>query len=440
MQTNLESGNESMTKESNDSNQPLIEPETKDREGSVPEANNENQNKDILLASLIEKKLEQASNPFSVDRCIYRIPDLLRKHNEKAFVPFLVSIGPFHRGKENLKTMEEVKRSYSRCLLDLDRKPPPEPNLEYLVTAIRTIEQACRNCYPENIGMTTDEFIKMMVIDGCFILEFCNRFARYAGVVSADSEDRLFSTSWMRWAVLNDLVLLENQIPWIALECLFSRTSKLEKPDLSELIQNTFNAYTRGLPPKPSDENLKYRHVLDFIRNSLLGSYGRSQSNASSEESHMIPSVTELRLAGVKFRYRNGGDKMLKITFKNGVMKIPSISVLEENKESLLGNLIAYEQCQHGLGYQITSYVLLLDNLLKSRKDVEFLAEKKILEKVWSSKEVAGFFSRVYINTRLYKYSYPEVQEEVNAYLASPWHKWKMILRRDYLKNPCSSS
>ncbi|PQQ13961.1 UPF0481 protein [Prunus yedoensis var. nudiflora] len=153
MQTNLESGNESMMKESNDSDQLLIEPETKDREGSVPEANNENQNKDILLASLIEKKLEQASNPFSVDRCIYRIPDLLRKHNEKAFVPFLVSIGPLHRGNENLKTMEEVKRSYSRCLLDLDRKPPPEPNLEYLVTAIRTIEQACRNCYPENIDL-----------------------------------------------------------------------------------------------------------------------------------------------------------------------------------------------------------------------------------------------------------------------------------------------
>ena len=37
--------------------------------------------------------------------CIYRVPQKLRKVNEDAYAPMLISIGPFHQGKENLKKM-----------------------------------------------------------------------------------------------------------------------------------------------------------------------------------------------------------------------------------------------------------------------------------------------------------------------------------------------
>ncbi|XP_021819583.1 UPF0481 protein At3g47200-like [Prunus avium] len=406
----------------------------KDGEGSVSAAQNENGNADELLSISLIEKLKKGSDPFSVHRCIYKIPNVLRKQNEKAFIPSVVSIGPFHHGKENLKGMEKIKLHYLRSLL-IDRKPPLETKMEDLVKGIRPIESACRDCYGEKVDLSDDEFVEMMVIDGCFILEFLRRCTEEVSPVDGDL---IFSNAGILWEVMNDLLLLENQLPWRVLECLFDLTGESAMFPLPMLILNVLKSYVLLQSPKPSGK-LKNRHLLDFIRNSLLGSYEQSQSDDDSIVSDLIPSVTVLRQAGVKFECGKEEDNsMLNITFKNGVLEIPPILVLEENRESLFGNLIAYEQCQPSLGYQITSYVVVLDNLIKSNKDVEFLVEKKIMRKILS-KDVACFFSRVYKDNRLYNFEYLELQKQVNTFCAGGWHKWKMILRRYYFKNPCSS-
>lgn len=59
---------------------------------------------------------------------IYRVPALMRDSNSKAYEPRVVSIGPYHYGKEHLEAMEEhkhralrhfLKRAYSMRLEDL---------------------------------------------------------------------------------------------------------------------------------------------------------------------------------------------------------------------------------------------------------------------------------------------------------------------------------
>ncbi|ONI16922.1 hypothetical protein PRUPE_3G130100 [Prunus persica] len=274
-----------MTTDINTSDHSVIESENDQEEESVPmenDDNNENRDEDELLSSSIQEKVNHASDPFSVHRCIYRIPGVLSKHKEKAFVPIVVSIGPSHHGNENLQAMEEVKLWYLHCLLD--RKPTPETDMESLVKAIRPIQQACQECYEEKIHISNDEFLEMMVIDGCFISEF---FLRFANEVNVDNEDGLFSTSWMLLAVINDLLLLENQLPWRVLDCLFELTCESGTSSLLGLINSTFKAYTGGLSAKPSG-TAKHRHLLDFIRNSFLGSYPESQSDESTRDSEAI--------------------------------------------------------------------------------------------------------------------------------------------------------
>ncbi|KAL6202972.1 hypothetical protein ACLB2K_026676 [Fragaria x ananassa] len=48
-----------------------------------------------------------SSTPY---KSIYRVPEKLRRLNENAYTPRVVSIGPFHHGKESLKPMEEHKK------------------------------------------------------------------------------------------------------------------------------------------------------------------------------------------------------------------------------------------------------------------------------------------------------------------------------------------
>jgi hypothetical protein len=66
--------------------------------------------------------------------------------------------------------MEKIKLWYLHCLLN--RAPTRETTLECFVEAIGRIEQECRACYAGEIGFVEKEFIEMMVVDGCFIIEF----------------------------------------------------------------------------------------------------------------------------------------------------------------------------------------------------------------------------------------------------------------------------
>ncbi|XP_060675238.1 putative UPF0481 protein At3g02645 isoform X2 [Ziziphus jujuba] len=51
------------------------------------------------------------------DWIIYKVPNKLRKIRPAAYTPQLVSIGPFHHGKSNLKAMEHYKAKYTNKFL-----------------------------------------------------------------------------------------------------------------------------------------------------------------------------------------------------------------------------------------------------------------------------------------------------------------------------------
>ncbi|PQQ07182.1 UPF0481 protein [Prunus yedoensis var. nudiflora] len=132
-----------------------------------------NKNNDKLLASSIQGKLRQES-PLPDQTCIYRVPHKLFRHNEEAFVPSLVSIGPYHHGEKKLQAMEEMKLWYLRSLIE--RIPNQNPSLETFVSTIRSMEQFCRDCYDEKFDdLSSDRFVEMMVVDGCFIIELFRR-------------------------------------------------------------------------------------------------------------------------------------------------------------------------------------------------------------------------------------------------------------------------
>ncbi|WCJ36936.1 hypothetical protein M5689_018104 [Euphorbia peplus] len=46
--------------------------------------------------------------------CIYRVPTTTFRMNKVAFTPQILSIGPIHHGKPELRNMEEHKRDISK--------------------------------------------------------------------------------------------------------------------------------------------------------------------------------------------------------------------------------------------------------------------------------------------------------------------------------------
>ncbi|KAM3288674.1 hypothetical protein P3S67_022104 [Capsicum chacoense] len=103
--------------------------------------------------------------------------------NVRCYVPLVVSIGPFHRGKPELQLMEKYKELLAIQFADQDStKERPEGVLPWLSTNSVTIDvlyEKVKNIMP-NVGECYDdelikeysheEFAQMVLLDGCFIL------------------------------------------------------------------------------------------------------------------------------------------------------------------------------------------------------------------------------------------------------------------------------
>ena len=166
---------------------------------------NEKKNDDLIIE--ISKIVKRTEIQLLEECRIYRLPRYLRKWNEEAYTPQVISIGPFHHKNERLNAMEEHKERYFRSFVKQS-----EIDSKYFVDTIREMEKIIRGCYAENIDLTPDRFVKMILVDACFILELLFReSSEKHHLVGVLGEPRAS-------AVMLDLLLLENQLPFFVLE------------------------------------------------------------------------------------------------------------------------------------------------------------------------------------------------------------------------------
>ncbi|ONI26510.1 hypothetical protein PRUPE_1G029800 [Prunus persica] len=429
----------------------------------------------------MKAKLRHNISPFSAKCCIFRVPLLLRRHNPGAYGPDIVSIGPLHsRREKKFQATENVKQWYLHNLLSR-----MNISLEIFIERIGKVldqEKECfaefdtraRDFYAEPLDhINQDDFIEMMILDGCFIMEF---FRNFYYKERRDINDPIFNMDCMIQYLFHDLLLLENQLPWFVLERLYNLTRNYDEPDDTALIVLMLKAFSTHPPlhhnshsylcylydhgDKISHTEKKYGddkdgeavvvvdddnddddhddgllHILDLIRTSIVFPF-KCQIDRSFEnlEEQLIPTATALSEAGVKFR-KGTAESIMNIQFKHGVFTIPQLAI-GELTESIFRNLIALEQCYHGRSPKITSYAVLMDNLICSSRDMKLLCENEVLGKWLSPEDGSQFFNKLYNDTLLRKFYYSELCFRVNTYYGKGWSKWLEILNREYLSNP----
>ncbi|XP_062017936.1 putative UPF0481 protein At3g02645 [Rosa rugosa] len=250
-----------------------------------------------------------------------------------------------------------------------------------------------------------------------------------------------------RSVAASDLLLLENQLPWGVVECLFELTKEPNQERscnyLTELCgrvwRDPVETVVCGRPLGIVEEKSRSRHLLDTWR---LFSSGPDHICEVYSWFSLPSSATELLQIGVKFRRRRSDENILIVTFVNGVMKI---SPIFGKPFHLLRNLVSMEECD-STGphqYKITSYCRIMNDLIKSTKDVELLIEKGILPRVGiNNEELAGFFNDICNNTvttSSYSASFVEISRSVWLYYKRHWvWRWIAWIKHDYLHNPSS--
>uniref|UniRef100_A0A6N2KHI0 Uncharacterized protein n=1 Tax=Salix viminalis TaxID=40686 RepID=A0A6N2KHI0_SALVM len=163
-------------------------------------------------------------------------------------------------------------------------------------------------------------------------------------------------------------------------------------------------------PSNPPNTDTPYdgtKHLLDLLRNWLVKSSGNDEDVETEWEP--IPSATDLVDAGIELKVSDTEQiSILDIKFNNGSLEIPSL-LIHEATEVIIRNLISYEQCCPKCTDRITSYAVLLDNLINTTKDMDILTSSGIITNWLNPEEAMQFFNKLYHDSCLKTYYYQKL-------------------------------
>jgi hypothetical protein len=392
------------------------------------------------LAVSVERKLSILPH-FSNNCSIFRVPKRLRELNERAYTPQVISIGPFHHGKQELKEMEEHKRLYLKEFLELS-----EVNLIAAKDFIETIadrEARLRNCYAETFdNLSKEEFVEMVLLDCSFLIMFLLK--RSFPNLRNKYTDRIFKKPWMKEDIIRfDLCLLENQLPFFIVEELFKLSNIQDNHQEYSMIKVTRDLLScewGSWAPKSSilmEINLsEAEHFVDFLR---ICQKPAEHMQPNTLEALTAPSVAELHRAGIKFKL-GSSQKLLDIKFdeNEGTLEIPKLRI-DKRTEILFRNLQAFEQCNGGRYRYVRDYIAMLSFLVPSAKDVEILVKYEILRNWLHDNDAVSILFRNlskenFINVNNFYFS--GVVEDLNKYYRKRGHNWKASLEQNSFRNP----
>ncbi|KAF7849961.1 hypothetical protein BT93_L0087 [Corymbia citriodora subsp. variegata] len=325
----------------------------------------------------IKKNLEQARQDNEAcswaNLSIYQIPQHLRDGREKAYVPDIVCLGPYHHNEPHLRKMDQHKWRCLQCMLARNKH-----NIGLYLDSVKKVEKAAHAYYEGPIDMTSEKFVEMMVLDGCFVIELFRGFTEGFTELGYPHNDPVFSMQESLHTIQRDMIMLENQIPLFILKGLL----RLSKPHMKKHVANLALEFFSPLKPT-GDSSLELAqlsdhgrlHCLEVFRLSLLDLGRKPESREQNWQlktpQQLIHSVTEIREAGIRFKKSETGG-LWDIKFKDGVLWIPRL-LIHDGTRSLFLNLMAFEQSHIDCSNDITSYVIFMDNLINSAEDIRYL-------------------------------------------------------------------
>ncbi|XP_051114148.1 UPF0481 protein At3g47200 [Andrographis paniculata] len=367
---------------------------------------------------------------------IFKVPQSFIDVNGRCYQPHIVSVGPFHRGDPRLKMIEEHKWRFLGGLLK--RTAAKGLNLENYLEAVQPLESQARDCYSTAIDLSADEFVELLVLDGCFVIEL---FRKFAGVVAFDADDPLLSLSWIYSFFLRDLIRLENQIPLFILQRLFDLTLISESsPNLVNLILKFFNnALQRSDEFVNSRRNVTGKHLLDLLRSTFIPTGYDEGNETNRSNTNVIQCISKLRRAGIRLE-TSENDSFLAVEFNRGTIRMPTITI-DDFMSSFLLNCVAYEQCHRWCSKHVTTYATLLDCLINTAKDVEYLCDRNIVENYFGTDaEVAKFINNLGkdVSFDIDMCYLSGLFDEVNDYYRNHWHVHWASFKYTYFNTPWS--
>ena len=393
--------------------------------------------RDPWLSSIMEDGGESGENKSQQSK-IQKVPAMLRddESNNKCFDPWVVSIGPYHRGKPELQLMERLKKETVRQHVTESKVEDQD-----LYNRVVKVVGDARKCYKEGSTDELDdrEFAMMMFLDGCFILQFI--------CCSTDKDKKMNIKNHNVAFVRRDLFLLENQLPFLVLEALmlpkkdewlekinnFVDNTRAHSPDhhkqggwLDRITKKLF----REVPQAKEEQQPEQQpvHLLGILHAQLINQSDLNALSCSMSDWSSYRSANELKAAGIQFKpskTRRFTDVNFEPALSFGTLELPPMMV-DDSTRSMLLNLVAYESCPGAPDdFGVTSYLCFMDVLIDHAEDVKVLRSNGILLNfLGNDKQVAKLFNEIAKDLVPNPHAYARVKGDIEKHYNNKAKIW----------------
>ncbi|CAH9130395.1 unnamed protein product [Cuscuta epithymum] len=405
------------------------------------------------LMQLMQSKLPESAKDISKSAgrdncCIFRVPQGFTDSqvNCGSYHPRRVSIGPYHRGKPHLKAIEEHKWRFLARVIKRTSEGKGVGLKDY-VEVVKRLEADARESYSEDTSITNlkgYEFVEMLVLDGCFVIEM---FRAFSNVVPFEKDDPFSSMQFLR----DDFLCLENQIPYIVLQTLFTLTEmesdRLPSGSYPTLFVTALYFFRISDDFRRDPEVMgEVLHLLDLVRKTYFpdrqrvpgSESGTKKPPNSSDGPANIQCISKLRRAGIKLKADYNMRGTLWVRFKRGVIWMPE---LKDTMRAFLLNCVAFEQSHMVKDKLVSAYVVFLDSLIDTTEDVDILCEAKVLNiYLATQREVATFVDNLgkaaAVDFDIRKSYLKEVYADINKHLHNSCNIYLAEVKAKYFSSP----
>ncbi|MED6187844.1 hypothetical protein PIB30_080351 [Stylosanthes scabra] len=399
----------------------------------------------------LTEKASNASRPK-----IQRIPLYMAERDEfkRYYKPEIISVGPIHHlQKQQLLQGERYKEAWAamyiketnqtaKALYWTIRERIPEV-LHQLAEFLEPVEEVIP-------GERGEYLAWMLVVDGCSVLHLLDNTDPYF------SDEKLNISMGKLIRVHQDVVILDNQIPFQVLRLLCQDRRRLER-----CLQKFLRVYGVDRIPRLSKQNQTAQevniivhdddpiHLLDCLRRALLEERileivkGYNQSmRASSDDIHLgqglyqmlhlrkyrIGTTRELKEAGIRVKKHSGDSNSFYPSFQNGILALPKLTIDGSTAHVFL-NLVAYEMCPDFRNdFEISSFLVLLSSLIDHPEDVrELRLAGIVINQLANDKEVADLFNKMDIIMVPETPWFASIRDQIHLHFESKRAKIRML-------------
>ncbi|CAH1428155.1 unnamed protein product [Lactuca virosa] len=393
-------------------------------------------------------------------RKMEKVPPLLLKgkkgrRNRQCYQPTVVSLGPYHHKRDDLAVGEKYK------LVTLEEyRLSCGTSMGSLYNKVFEVVHDARKCYIDGSAdeYNDEEFNRMMLRDGCFILFFIECVANRPNTLLMLNNEYLGALGFAH--VARDILLLENQIPFIVLQVLLDL--RFPEEDRGEKILNDFFNYLKYGEVSTKGKKVlgmkKPLHLLELYRSHfiLLSSYFSHDPNNSIKKidddadeewnyvkrNRSLPSIMELKAKGIFLKCINFKNepstediKFHSHCYYGELELVPRAVYL--NSKAIYLNMIAYEMCPHNPNdFRVSTYIRVMKSLVVHCDDVKELRSNHILlHSLGRDEEVVKMYDEIEAPA-VNLYMFHQLRRGIEKHCTNKYKMWAAELINVHFSSP----